>query len=248
MSKFIFIISIFFITSVSVSQTIIVDYKIISNSEILKNISSNEEIPKEEIQAFIQAFDIINSMKMHLKADNNKSYYWGNNQIGNDSDELTFSLAKTMIGNDKKYFTNLTEGTILKQVKAFGETFLIKDSINSLDWILTKESKKIDKYLCFKATSTYNVANTVGNFINVVTAWYCPNIPYNFGPKNYSGLPGLILELSDDKFTYVAENIEFSAKKDKIESSSNGRIVSNHEFEELAQAAIESRGFILEKE
>src|SRR5690606_17876979 len=126
--------------------------------------------------------------------------------------------AKTMIGNDKKYYTNLKEGVSYKQVDAYGETFLIKDSINSLKWKFTKETKKINSFICYKATTSYIVTNKLGTFKKDVVAWYSPNIPYNYGPKNFGGLPGLIIELEDDKFIYVLEKIKFSSKDAKIDS------------------------------
>lgn len=219
-----------------------------SNVESLKSISSDDKIPDEEIKLFLEAFELINSMKMHLKANKSESYYWGDNIIHNDGNAMAFSMAKTMIGNDEKYLTKLKEGVTYKQVDAFGETFLIRDSINTSEWKFTKETKKIANYICYKATTSYIVANMVGNFKKNVVAWYCPNIPYNYGPKNFSGLPGLIMELEDDKLTYVLEKIKFSSKDVKIDLLKKGKIISNYEFQGLAAKAIESRGFVLKKE
>jgi GLPGLI family protein len=46
-----------------------------------------------------------------------------------------------------------------------------------------------------------------------VIAWYTTQIPYNFGPKDYNGLPGLILELQEDNLLIKASKITLQQKK-----------------------------------
>ena len=40
-----------------------------------------------------------------------------------------------------------------------------------------------------------------------VTAWYTPQIPVSQGPGEFWGLPGLILEINDDKTTILCTKI-----------------------------------------
>lgn len=63
-------------------------------------------------------------------------------------------------------------------------------------WKLSKkgETKKIDNFVCNKATLTFRGRNYI--------AWYCPKIPLSFGPWKFKGLPGLILEIADDENHY----------------------------------------------
>lgn len=49
-----------------------------------------------------------------------------------------------------------------------------------------------------------------------VVAWYTTQIPYNFGPKDYNGLPGLILELQEDNLLIKASKISLNSKKTKV--------------------------------
>ena len=69
--------------------------------------------------------------------------------------------------------------------------YLIEDDYKN-NWVLTSESKLIDDKLCFKATQ-FLTDNK--KYKENVTAWYCPELPYNIGPNGFGGLPGLILEL-----------------------------------------------------
>ena len=62
------------------------------------------------------------------------------------------------------------------------------------NWKLSGEKKKIDRYDVQKATANWGGRNW--------TAWFSAEIPLSEGPYKFSGLPGLILELSDDKDNY----------------------------------------------
>ena len=44
------------------------------------------------------------------------------------------------------------------------------------------------------------------------TAWFCPDIPVGYGPMQYFGLPGLIIELHFSKMTFIVEKINLKNK------------------------------------
>jgi GLPGLI family protein len=67
----------------------------------------------------------------------------------------------------------------------------IEESIPTLQWILTLETKKIGTLLCNKATTTFRGRN--------YTAWYSTEIKNSLGPWKLQGLPGMILEAYDEK-------------------------------------------------
>ena len=110
-------------------------------------------------------------------------------------------------------------------------------SAEKTKWTLTNESKKIDDYLCFKATSTYTVVNTVNTFTFPIIAWYCPQIPINIGPKGYAGLPGLIVELQERSFVYGLKSISYDSKPRTIEKPNKGRKLTKFEFENLEMSS-----------
>ena len=88
---------------------------------------------------------------------------------------------------------------------------LVKNTLLT-NWTITSETKKIDNYLCFKATTIFEVDNGVKKNIVPVTAWFCPSLPYSFGPVGYGGLPGLILELQVRKSWFAVSKIDFDSK------------------------------------
>ena len=54
-------------------------------------------------------------------------------------------------------YKNLKTGQIVEENEFFGKQFLVTDSIKSLDWQITKESKTIGQYIAFKATAMKKV-------------------------------------------------------------------------------------------
>ena len=81
----------------------------------------------------------------------------------------------------------------------------IKDSIPEYKWKLFDESQTITGYLCKKATTTKQTGRS-----QAITAWYCEDIPIDDGPFDFTGLPGLILQIEiDDRSIIKFEEINF---------------------------------------
>ncbi|MGA9212033.1 GLPGLI family protein, partial [Kaistella sp.] len=79
--------------------------------------------------------------------------------------------------------------------------YIYRQEVN-LKWNLTDIKKKIGAFNVQKATTEYGGRQWV--------AWFSQDIPYPYGPYVFNGLPGLILEIYDDK-----ENYKFSFYKNK---------------------------------
>ncbi|SRX54545.1 GLPGLI family protein [Aequorivita sp. CIP111184] len=54
-------------------------------------------------------------------------------------------------------YKNLKTGQIVEENEFFGKQFLVTDSIQTLDWQTTNESKQIGQYIAFKATAIKKV-------------------------------------------------------------------------------------------
>lgn len=82
----------------------------------------------------------------------------------------------------------------------------IKDSIPVYKWTLVDANQKIAGYNCKKATTKKNI----GSRTQDITAWYCEDIPISDGPMDFSGLPGLIMQIEIGNLTIVKfERIKF---------------------------------------
>jgi GLPGLI family protein len=73
-------------------------------------------------------------------------------------------------------------------------------------WTLLNEQKKIGSYDCYKAIGISQYGKNKGD---KVEAWYTMSIPLSYGPKNYAGLPGLIVEIREKKAIFHIEKLEY---------------------------------------
>lgn len=81
------------------------------------------------------------------------------------------------------------------------------------NWKLMDETKIINTINCKKAEVTFKGRNWI--------AWYSPEIPFPYGPMKFSGLPGLIVKITDDKGDY-----DFELVKSVTNSKLKGKLVN----------------------
>ena len=75
----------------------------------------------------------------------------------------------------------------------------------------------------------------------VIIAWYTPEIPVSFGPNNYWGLPGLILEINEDETIILCSKVTLSNKeKSKIKVPNTGDKVTQKKFDEIEKKKMDS--------
>lgn len=195
------------------------------------NVSiANEDIFKDNEYlrgSFDKAIKESKSLKFGLICKNNNSFFYNIEQL---STEEGFNSNKTTL-----IFANYMgeiyqeKDSLLAFSSLLGNKTYIKKAI-SKNWILQNETKIIDGYKCYKATSEYVVINSVGEFRHPVIAWYCPEIPLPFGPNGYGGLPGLILQLQVRNVTFGVENIDFNSDENFEINKKSMKILSEEEY------------------
>lgn len=73
-----------------------------------------------------------------------------------------------------------------------------------------------------------------------ITAWYTMQIPVSHGPGEYSGLPGLILEVNADRTTILCSKIVLNpSEKTDIKAPSKGKEVTKKEYTEIVKKKME---------
>ncbi|MBZ9652428.1 GLPGLI family protein [Psychroflexus montanilacus] len=89
----------------------------------------------------------------------------------------------------------------------YDKELVVKEDAFQWNWDLKDETKTIGNFLCYKAKIEFR-----GRFY---TAWYSPEIPIQFGPWKFQGLPGLILEVYDaDRVLHIhAKKISLSKEE-----------------------------------
>jgi GLPGLI family protein len=97
--------------------------------------------------------------------------------------------------DDREIFKNYPEGKITVTDQAALSAFLYEENPNEIQWQITSDTMTCLNYLCQKATCDFR-----GRHYN---AWFTPDVPINDGPWKFTGLPGLILYVTDSDKQYV---------------------------------------------
>jgi GLPGLI family protein len=140
-------------------------------------------------------------------------------------------------GMEATIFTDIKAQTQYEARAILEKNFLIVDSVKTYKWKISDETKTIAKHLCKKATTLITPQQMTMRFgggrrnrdtaavgaapvkpkeVEVVV-WYTEEIPVSVGPDNYTGLPGVILEIDNDNGANVTTAVEISTKYPKKE-------------------------------
>lgn len=116
-------------------------------------------------------------------------------------------------------FKNHPDGKITTMDNVFTDRFYFEEDIPDFQWQLEKGELEVLDYLCKKATVNFRG--------RTYEAWYAPEIPVSDGPWKFSGLPGLIMKVSDTRKQYVFEAIAVSgvSREDPITLSNSRRFM-----------------------
>jgi GLPGLI family protein len=187
------------------NNSITVTYKI-ANDEPLMSKSEKAQNPSI-VSVFDEVEKVLPTIEFELLLCNNKSKFYQIDAlaINNTADKI----ARTLV-DDAEYYIDFKSNTFECLRHFRGEEFRV-EFIPISDWQITTETKLIDNYLCFKATTkrTEKTEHSVNTFD--VIAWFAPSIQVQGGPKQFYNLPGLILELKDARITYLATKIKFNS-------------------------------------
>jgi len=184
-------------------------------------------------------------LKYTLEFVNEESIFQVIETMESDKDKMLEYAIRLGAGHGIRY-TNISTKELIYKKEAYGKQFLITNNLDSLRWKLINESKVVNGYNCFKAVTSKTVVGSKKTVAFEVIAWYAPEIPLNFGPIGYAGLPGLIIELYNDKYKYYMTEMELNTKQiGKIKKPTKGKKMTLGEFLEYEKKlAGESRSLM----
>lgn len=215
--------------------------EVIYKTKSLINLEETRKKNPDGADLFMSIMNEMENIQFSLLFNKTESLFEEKASMVSDEkkDSYLQLLSKSMSFTGKRY-TNIKTGLVLHQKELTSDVFLIESNVKDIKWNLTAETKKIDTYTCYKATTVTTIESVRGSVELPVTAWYAPNIPFSFGPTNYAGLPGLILEVEVNKLVFYAVKIELNKpmKDSGIVAPVKGKKVTIKEFHE-----IEKKGF-----
>ena len=228
--SFIYLFLFLILPSFSISQTKgRVVYKVVSESLV------SEDPYRKRFYSFVnKRQELRASIPLNLDFDKRESVFYADtqtnvgisNEPGYESAVRTFNL----------YYRNEDTKTAIEQVLS-ERTYLIETKTSDIVWNITNEQKTIDNYTCIKATTTVLAYHlTRGIYERTVEAWFTPSIALPLGPRNFGGLPGLILELVYDggKLTYYVESMDLDPDFEiEVKKPTRGRTISREDYYEM---------------
>ena len=203
----------------------IVNYRGVINKKhvdsFLTDLNSKKDVPMHIKQGVAKMYNNATPDDYVLNFKNEESYYYHIPALEEEAYNVG-SKAGTV-----PYYTNSATDTIIEMSPTLGN--IVHEP---LEWEITNKKKTIGAYTCYQAIAREEFMSRKGDYYHTkVIVWFAPEIPLNFGPKNYVGLPGLVLEVERDSFTITATKINLNPNKEiKIKRvKSNEKMITREE-------------------
>lgn len=123
-------------------------------------------------------------------------------------------------------YNNYKEGTRISQKPVYEETFLVQDSLKSIKWKLTPDTRTIAGFECRKAVGILD--DSIAVF-----AFYTDELMVSGGPESINGLPGMILGIGVPRLhtTWFATKVEvFDVNMKQVVPATKGKKVTRTEM------------------
>jgi GLPGLI family protein len=223
-----------FIATYKINYTM-VNYDSILNTMKEKSKGFMEMVKKDiiETKASIKELGKINFI---LKYNKDASIYHQQKTIFVNERGMRKLFPLLNIKDDREIYTN--KDKIHVNLNAFGENFNLE--IGRVKWQITNETKKIGKFNCYKAIGLFERSSYINKKDEKIIAWFTPEIPFNFGPKYYSGLPGLIIKLEEGRVSYALKKIN-KAESQKINFQKKGKQITAEKLRIMAGGMLKNR-------
>jgi GLPGLI family protein len=201
------------------SQIYKVEYAIKLKSEVI------ERADKDTPEAVLKLYKDAEPVSGILIFNDTISVYSVEDKLALD-EKSKFNIAKIRAGGNSVYVNNLSKDLKFYTSEKTGNHF--KVNYDDFKFEVTNERKVIKGYNCLKA-----IVLMKENDYNYI-AWFTPDLPFPYGPKNVHGLPGLILMFEDGKgFVYTLEEIDEFDNHVKLPDMKKYKAISLNDYKEL---------------
>lgn len=203
------------------SQIKTIEYKAIS----VDTISSN--IPGQFKDAILKNNKDLSNVTYTLQFNDSNMKFFANKPFELSANDYDMTLIMADIVGTTYRSNNSNE--VFNERESFGnfKNFIATSKLIT-EWNITNEKKVIKGYNCIKATSILNIdyGDNDINKLYPITAWFCPDIKYSYGPRGIGGLPGLILELKQNLVTFYVSKIYLDEKPINILMPESKKIIT----------------------
>jgi len=205
------------ISSFSFAQTISVTYS--EKRDLSANLPDGNQDP--QVAAILASLSNDESIYKLLSSKGESIYSKQSSSMGGETGAMVMNLS----GSNYQMYRNKNKNETIEQNSILNKPFIIKEDLKPLDWKITTEEKVINDLVVKKATCLKNGKEVV--------AWFTQKFSINEGPREFWGLPGLIVMVEYKDKTILANSIEILDSVESIRKPKEGKVVTRQEYEEL---------------
>lgn len=214
--NFIFKLCVYF--SFVLTNNLIWSQNEINHIEYEIKLNVNENNKASFYDALISNLELkLEQTKFDLFFNNNISKFSKRESSISQEDNSVIMDISDMLGNEY-YKKSNCDSVFVKYEKVSKYKDFTCYSIVKTEWLITNEIKIIGDYECHKAYATIEKDYGDGEKSKLydIIAWYCPKLPYQFGPKGFGNLPGIILELEQPFVIFRAKKINYLTQSNNL--------------------------------
>lgn len=178
---------------------------------------------------------LIENLIFELNFNSTESLFKKRQKMNNDIESINNKIIERRVSNGIYYY-NVTDDEKIRQLDILNIKVLVADSLLSKYWILKNSKKTINNIACNKAIIKLKDNSNKEVLVN---AWYSPNISLPYGPKNYEGLPGLIVKLRENKVEFVLDSFILYEDEANVINKPDGKLMT---YEEIINFIAKSKG------
>lgn len=139
---------------------------------------------------------------------------------------------------DNIVYNDMAKQITITQKNVYENTYLIRDSLQTLTWKITNDTRTIAGLECRKATTT--IMDSV-----FVVAFFSEQVLCNSGPEGFNGLPGMILGIAIPRLhtTWYATRLQLIEVKDTdMTAPKKGKAINYTQLQQQLKPLLKSWG------
>lgn len=205
------------------SMSYMAQNKIPTEGEITYSVVFGKNGLEEDKEVLKNLFSSEKDAKISIKYNSTNRLFVPNVQPKANT-KKGFNIAQMLVEENGIFYTDLANNVVYNDTMLEDRHIVVKHHIPELKWSISDETKTINGYKATKATVTYKFEKENGKQIyREAIAWFSEEIPLQVAPKQFYGLPGLVISLQEGGATYILESIQ--DKKVKVDYKVNERRV-----------------------
>lgn len=187
MKKIVLFLGLFSLVQLEAQETVKVLYE--GYTEVLPIAKRFEENPYKQAEYERKTREAFERPSYHiLTASDKEALFLEDERIDNSQSTEKESMSVKFTAATDGYLNLDEDYSLSKRTLSDGEYWVYFD-FEPCDWKISEDEKEILNHKVQYATCSREDAQ--------IQAWYAPDLKFPFGPSDYYGLPGLILEIND---------------------------------------------------